>query len=96
MNQLLVLDVDQADWINFFCLNLNLEKQDTIRAHSSNILFNMLEKKDECEEEMKAAKQLVDAFFLKIKNDPKYKCIIYETNELDGLIAQVKNNIKKA
>jgi hypothetical protein len=96
MNQLLVLDVDQADWINFFCLNLNLDKQDTIRAHSSNSLFNMLEKKDECEEEMKAAKDLVDETFLKTKDDPKYKCIIYETNELDGLIAQVKNNIKKA
>jgi hypothetical protein len=95
MNQLLVLDVDQADWINFFCLNLNLDKQDTIRAHSSNILFNMLEKKDKCQEEMKATKKLVDALFLKIKDDPKYKCIIYETNELDTLISQVKNNIKK-
>jgi hypothetical protein len=95
MNQLLVLDVDQADWINFFCLNLNLDKQDTIRAHSSNILFNMLEKKDKCQEEMKATKKLVDTLFLKIKDDPKYKCIIYETNELDTLISQVKNNIKK-
>jgi hypothetical protein len=96
MNQLLVLDVDQADWIKFFCLNLNLDKQDTIRAHSSNSLFNMLEKKDECQEELKAAKDTLDEIFLKIKDDPKYKCIIYETNELDGLIAQVKNNIKKA
>lgn len=95
MNQLLVLDVDQADWIKFFCSELNLKEQDNIRAHSSKILFNMLEKKDECEKEIKATKEIVDALFLKIKDDPKYKCIIYDTNELDGLISQFKNNIKK-
>ena len=95
MNQLLVLDVDQADWIKFFCSQLNLDKQDNIRAHSSNILFNMLEKKEGCEEELKSAKERVDALFLKIKDDPKYKCIIYDTNELDDLICQFKNNIKK-
>jgi hypothetical protein len=96
MNQLLVLDVDQADWINFFCSELNLKEQHTIRAHSSNTLFNRLKQKDECEEEMKAAKDTVDAIFFKIKDDPKYKCIIYDTNELDHLISQTKNNIKKA
>ena len=96
MNQLVVLDVDQTDWIKFFCSELNLEKQDNIRAHSSNSLLISVEKKDECQEEMNAAKKLVDETFLKIKDDPKYKCIIYETNELDSLIAQVKNNIKKA
>jgi hypothetical protein len=95
MNQLVVLDIDQADWINFFCSELNLKQQHTIRAHSSNAIFNRVKQKNECEEEMKAAKDLVDAIFLKIKDDPKYKCIIYETNELDSLIAQVKNNIKK-
>jgi len=95
MNQLVVLDVDQADWIKFFCSELNLDKQDTIRAHSSNSLLISVEKKDECQEEMNAAKKLVDETFLKIKDDPKYKCIIYETNELDSLIAQFKNNIKK-
>jgi formyltetrahydrofolate hydrolase len=58
---------------------------------------SILEKKEkQMEEEMNAAKKLVDTLFLKIKDEPKYKCIIYETNELDGLIAQVKNNIKKA
>lgn len=95
MNQLLVLDVDQADWIKFFCSELNFKEQDNIRAHSSKILFNMLEKKDECEKEIKATKEIVDALFLKIKDDPKYKCIIYDTNELDHLISQFKNNIKK-
>jgi hypothetical protein len=95
MNQLVVLDIDQADWINFFCSELNLKQQHTIRAHSSNAIFNRVKQKNECEEEMKAAKDLVDAIFLKIKDDPKYKCIIYETNELDSLISQVKNNIKK-
>ena len=94
-NQLLVLDVDQADWIKFFCTELNLKQQDNIRAHTSNILFNMLEKKDECEEEMRAAKETVDAVFLKVKDYPKYKCVIYESNELDDLICQFKNNIVK-
>jgi len=94
-NKLLVLDVDQADWIKFFCLQLNLKQQDNIRAHTSNILLNMLEKKEACEEEMRAAKDRVDALFLKIKDDPKYKCIIYDTNELDHLICQFKNNIVK-
>ena len=55
----------------------------------------MLEKKDECEEEMRAAKETVDTIFLKVKDYPKYKCVIYDTTELDDLICQFKNNIVK-
>jgi hypothetical protein len=95
MKQLVVLDVNQNGWIKFFCSQLNLNNQVDMHYHSTKYIFNMVEKKDECKEEMKVAKDLVDETFLKIKDDPKYKCIIYETNELDSLISQVKNNIKK-
>jgi hypothetical protein len=95
MKQLVVLDVNQNDWIKFFCSQLNLNKQVDIHYHSTKHIFNILEKKDGCEEELKAAKDRVDALFLKIKDDPKYKCIIYDTTELDNLICQFKNNIVK-
>ena len=98
-DRLIILDIDNKDWIGFLCSELNLTKQFNIKYNTSNFLFNNIDNSDDgdnCAQELHEAKQTVDSLFLKIKDDPQYKCIIKESNVLDDLVKLYRNNINDA
>lgn len=98
-DRLIILDIDNKDWIGFLCSELNLTKQFNIKYNTSNFLFNNIDNSDDgdnCAQELHEAKQTVDNLFLKIKDVPQYKCIIKESNVLDDLVKLYRNNINDA
>jgi len=97
-NNLIILDVDNSNWVEFLCDQLNLKNKIHINTHSSKCLMNNIIdeiNKGVCKKEMDDARILVDSTFEAVKEDPKYKCLIYETNELDHLIKLYANNLLK-
>ena len=97
-NNLIILDVDNGNWVEFLCDQLNLNNKTRINAHTTKRLFNYIKhdtNKEVCKKEIDDARILVDSTFEKVREDPEYKCVIYESNELDHLIKLYANNLLK-
>jgi hypothetical protein len=97
-NNLIILDVDNSNWVEFLCDQLNLNNKIHINAHTTKRLFNSIKhdiNKEACKNKIDEARILVDSSFEAVKEDPEYKCIIYESNELDELIKLYANNLLK-
>lgn len=95
-NNLIILDIDNANWVDFLCHQLNLKNKIHINMHSSKSLMKHIinhANKEACKKEMDDARILVNLTFEKVKEDPQYKCVIYESNELDDLIKLYANNL---
>ena len=95
-NNLIILDIDNTNWVDFLCDQLNLKNKIHINTHSSKSLMSRIindTNKEECKKEIDDARILVDSTFEKIKNYQRYKCVIYESNELDDLIKLYANNL---
>ena len=96
-NNLIIVDVDNRNWVDFLCSQLNMKNKIHMNAHSSNRLLNRIQdsSKEECKKEIEETKSIIDSTFEKICDDPQYKCLIYESNELNNLIQLYANNIQK-
>jgi hypothetical protein len=97
-NSLIILDIDNTNWVDFLCDQLNLKNKIRITAHTTKRLFNSIKhdtNKEACKTEIDNARILVDSTFEKVREDPEYKCVIYESNELEHLIKLYTNNLLK-